>query len=189
MTRKKTINPELVLDAAEIILIESGVQHFTLEAVAKRAEISKGGLLYIFPTKDQLILAMLDREVSRFSAEVLRNSEVHSEDPHATLLGYIATARSEDVSIANKAANLMAALIHAPAMLEPARLFYFKMLGQFDSQSIEGRRGRLAYLAVEGAFLLRALGLKAMTEEEWLEILADAQDMYLDARALADKPS
>jgi len=133
----------------EIILIESGVQHFTLEAVAKRAKISKGGLLYIFPTKDQLILAMLDREVSRFSAEVLHNSGEHAEDPHSTLLGYIATARSEDVSIANKAANLMAALIHAPAMLEPVRLFYFKMLGQFDSKSIEGRRGRLAFLAVE----------------------------------------
>jgi AcrR family transcriptional regulator len=179
MTRKKTIDPELVLDAAEIILIESGVQHFTLEAVAKRAGISKGGLLYIFPTKDQLILAMLDREVSRFSAEVMRSSEVHSEDTYASLLGYIATARSEDVSVANKAANLMATLIHAPAMLEPARLFYLKMLGQFDLQSIEGRRGRLAYLAVEGAFLLRALGLKTMTEEEWLGILADAQDMYL----------
>jgi hypothetical protein len=77
----------------------------------------------------------------------------------------------------------MAALIHAPAVLEPARLFYLKMLGQFDLQSIEGRRGRLAYLAVEGAFFLRALGLKAMTEEEWLGILADAQDMYLDSRA------
>ena len=181
MTRKKTINPELVLDAAESILIASGFQHFTLEAVAKRAEISTGGLLYIFPTKDQLILAMLDREVSRFSAGVLLNSEVHSQDPHATLLGYIATARSEDVSIANKAASLMAALIHAPAMLEPARLFYFNMLGQFDSESIKDRRGRLAYLAVEGAFLLRALGLKKMTEEEWLGILADAQEMYLDA--------
>ena len=54
------------------------------------------------------------------------------------------------------------------------------MLGQFDLKTNEGRRGRLAYLAVEGAFLLRALGLKAMTEEEWLGILDDAQDMYLD---------
>jgi hypothetical protein len=113
--------------------------------------------------------------------EVLRNSEAYSEDLHPSLLGYITAARSEDVSIANKAANLMAALIHAPAMLEPARLFYFKMLGQFDLQSIEGRRGRLAYLAVEGAFLLRVLGLKTMTEDEWLGILADAQDMYLGA--------
>jgi AcrR family transcriptional regulator len=189
MTRKKTINPQLVLDAAEIILIETGVRHFTMEAVAKRAKISKGGLLYIFPTKDQLILAMLDREVSRFSAEVQQNSEAYSEDQHASLLGYLAAARSEDVSIANKAANLMAALIHAPAMLEPARLFYLKMVGQFDLQSIQGRRGRLAYLAVEGAFLLRALGLKAMTEEEWLGILADAQDMYLDARVQAEIPS
>ena len=188
MTRKKTIDSDLVLDAAKSVVIETGVQRFTLEAVAKHAGISKGGLLYIFPTKDQLILAMLDREVSRFGAEVLQNARKHSEDLHPTLLGYIDTARSEDVSIANKAANLMAALIHAPAMLEPARLFYFKMLGQFDAPSIAGRRGRLAYLAVEGAFFLRALGLKEMTEKEWLEILADAQEMYLEARTLTTTP-
>ena len=184
MTRKKTIDPELVLNAAESVVVETGVQNFTMEAVAKRAGISKGGLLYIFPTKDQLILAMLDREVSRFSAEVSLSSEAYSGDPHPTLRGYIETARSEDVSIADKAANLMAALIHAPTMLEPARLFHIKMLGQFDSYSLEGRRGRLAYLAIEGAFFLRALGLKTMTEEEWLELLTDALDMYLDARAL-----
>lgn len=189
MTRKKTIHPDLVLDAAKAVVIETGVQRFTLEAVAKHAGISKGGLLYIFPSKDQLILAMLDREVSRFGAQVLQNAENHLEDQHPALLGYIATARSEEVSIANKAANLMAALIHAPAMLEPARLFYFKMLGQFDTQSIEGRRGRLAYLAVEGAFFLRALGLKEMTEEEWLGILADAQEMYVESSKVVEAQS
>ncbi len=188
MTRRKTIDPDAVLDAAENMVIEGGVQNFTMEAVAKRAGISKGGLLYIYPTKDQLILAMLDREVGRFSAEVKKNSEAHTNDKHASLLGYLATARAEDVSIANKAANMMAALIHAPAMLEPARLFYFKMLGQFDTQSIESRRGRLAYLAVEGAFLLRALGLKTMTEEEWLGILSDAQEMYLEAKVRGELP-
>lgn len=64
-----------------------------------------------------------------------------------------------------------------------------KMLGQFDSQSIEDRRGRLAYLVVDGAFLLRPLGLEIKTEEDWLEILADAKDMYLEARALAERHS
>jgi Transcriptional regulator len=44
----------------------------TLEAVAARANVSKGGLLYHFPSKDALVLGMVSRIASivqeRFAA-------------------------------------------------------------------------------------------------------------------------
>jgi AcrR family transcriptional regulator len=50
-----------ILDAAEAVVLESGARHMTLDAVAVKAGVSKGGLLYHFPTKDALLRAMLDR--------------------------------------------------------------------------------------------------------------------------------
>ena len=42
---------EQILDAAEAVVIERGVKGMTLETVAAKANLSKGGLLYHFPSK------------------------------------------------------------------------------------------------------------------------------------------
>lgn len=52
---------ERVLDAFEEILINEGERFATLDATAKRAEVSKGGLLYHFSTKEDLAGAMIAR--------------------------------------------------------------------------------------------------------------------------------
>lgn len=43
MARKKTIDGDMILDAAEDVLLREGVRHFTLDAVTLRAGVSKGG--------------------------------------------------------------------------------------------------------------------------------------------------
>src|SRR6202453_2727607 len=70
LTRKKEIDRDRILDAAERVILESGGRNFTLDAVAARAGISKGGLVYSFATKDGLVRAALEREVTRFQAAV-----------------------------------------------------------------------------------------------------------------------
>jgi len=57
---------EALLDAAESVLFEQGSQALTLTAVADRAGVSKGGLLYHFPTKDALVKAMVARVIEEF---------------------------------------------------------------------------------------------------------------------------
>lgn len=57
---------EALLDAAEHVLCEHGTQALTLAAVAESAGVSKGGLLYHFPTKEALIKAMVSRVILDF---------------------------------------------------------------------------------------------------------------------------
>src|ERR1700687_3324639 len=70
LTRKKEIDRDRILDAAERVILESGGRNFTLDAVAESAGISKGGLVYSFATKDGLVRAALEREVTRFQEAV-----------------------------------------------------------------------------------------------------------------------
>lgn len=58
---RKPVARDAVLDAYEALLIEVGERAATLDAVAKRAGVSKGGLLYHFPSKESLISALLER--------------------------------------------------------------------------------------------------------------------------------
>lgn len=50
-----------ILDALRDILIEEGSAAVTLEAVAAAAEVSKGGLLYHFPSKRALMAGLVQR--------------------------------------------------------------------------------------------------------------------------------
>ncbi|WP_018655376.1 TetR/AcrR family transcriptional regulator [Actinomadura flavalba] len=55
-----------LLDAAEALLSEQGTQALTLAAVAERAGVSKGGLLYHFPNKETLVGALVERVITDF---------------------------------------------------------------------------------------------------------------------------
>ncbi|MFD0884645.1 TetR/AcrR family transcriptional regulator, partial [Streptosporangium algeriense] len=57
-----------LLDAAAEVLLTEGAGSLTLEAVARRAGVSKGGLFYHFPTKQALVAGMVERLVGAFDA-------------------------------------------------------------------------------------------------------------------------
>ena len=58
---RKPVARDAVLDAFEALLIDEGGRAATLDAVARRAGVSKGGLLYHFPNKEAMIAALLER--------------------------------------------------------------------------------------------------------------------------------
>ncbi|MGB3484249.1 MAG: TetR/AcrR family transcriptional regulator [Mycobacterium sp.] len=59
-----------ILDAYEDLLAVEGERYATLDAVAARAGVSKGGLLYHFPSKDRLAEALCDRLVTLAAQDV-----------------------------------------------------------------------------------------------------------------------
>lgn len=65
---------ELILEVAREIAAQKGVGQLTLEAVAEKAGISKGGLLYHFPGKKELIIALMDSYVCAFVSGTIPGS-------------------------------------------------------------------------------------------------------------------
>ena len=52
-----------ILEAAERVVAEVGAARLTLDVVAQAAGVSKGGLLYHFPSKESLLGALAQRYV------------------------------------------------------------------------------------------------------------------------------
>lgn len=77
MTVTTRATPDRILDAFEGLLVTGGSPAATLEAVAERAQVSKGGLLYHFHNKDELVLRMLERlhEQGDTDIERMRNAK------------------------------------------------------------------------------------------------------------------
>lgn len=83
---------EKVLDAFEAILIDDGERAATLEATAKAAGVSKGGLLYHFRSKDDLEAGLLER-LDHLTALDLERMRTAEEGPVAY---YVRTSVMED---------------------------------------------------------------------------------------------
>jgi AcrR family transcriptional regulator len=179
LTRKKEIDRDAILDAAEAVILESGGRRFTLDAVAARAGISKGGLVYSFATKDDLVHAALEREMARFQEAVRRRIGGGPTDAVELVLAHIEEALDEDDVSTQKAAFLVTALVHAPDMLEPVRRYYRALLDPFRSENGEMHEVRHALLAVEGVFLLRGLGFVEVSADEQKSVLLHARDIVV----------
>ncbi|WP_137937369.1 TetR/AcrR family transcriptional regulator [Chitinivorax sp. B] len=179
MGRNKTIDRDKVLDAAEVLITKSGTAGLTLDGVAKAVGISKGGVQYCFGSKDALIDALFERWSKAYE---MLFSEVAGAD--ATPVGkvrahVVATQRSDDHA-STKAASLMAALIQTPEYLDSTRDWYQSRIDGLDLANQAGRRARLAFLATEGAFMLRFFGLMKMDDHEWDDIFKDIHELLTD---------
>jgi AcrR family transcriptional regulator len=165
------------------VILESGGQSFTLDAVAERAGISKGGLVYSFATKDGLVYAALEREVARFQEAVGRRLGGGPIGPAELVLAHIEEALEEDDASTQMAAFLVTALVHAPEMLEPVRRYYRALLDPLRSKGGDMHEVRHALLAVEGIFLLRGLGFVEVSAEEHRSVLLHARDIVASVLA------
>lgn len=65
-------NRELILDTFEKILLTEGPASATLDAVAERAGVSKGGLIYHFPSKAELLASFGQRVLDRIDVAIKR---------------------------------------------------------------------------------------------------------------------
>ena len=160
---------ESLLDAAAVVVSRGGPAALTLDAVAARAGVSKGGLLYHFPTKRALVEAMLTRWTDGFTAEV-EAAAAGDTRAGAWTRAYARAAGSAtaaDDEIADQIA-MLAVLAEAPERLDAVRERYAVWQARFGADGIDTADATLVRLAADGLWFSQLLGL-APPEGELLE--------------------
>ncbi|MCI2393924.1 TetR/AcrR family transcriptional regulator [Aliiroseovarius sediminis] len=164
--RPRKIDRDKLLDAAEALVLQAGAGALSFDAVAKAAGITKGGVQYAFGTRDNLIRAMITRWGGAFDADVAERTG-RDPSPKALIRGHLAATRDADAADHSRSAAMMTALLQHPDQLSETRDWYNSRLDGLDLAVPEDRQLALAFLAGEGAFLLKALGLMAFSEAQW----------------------
>ncbi len=157
---------ERIVDAAEDVVIEVGARHLTLDTVAAKAGVSKGGLLYHFPNKKALLHAMLERRITRL--ERIRQEKLASlpEDPRSPIVAYVLSLQEEDQEARNVSVALFAAVAHDPQLLLPFQKEFGRQLDEFCRGGLSFERAAVVMLAVNGLKLLELFSLLSFTAEE-----------------------
>lgn len=91
---------ERILDAALQQVEDFGVRRFTVDDVAGRVGLSRVTIYRYFPTKDQLIQAVMLRELQRFTADVEAVVDKHDTPDERAIEGFVfglATLRKHEL--------------------------------------------------------------------------------------------
>ncbi|MBP1311866.1 AcrR family transcriptional regulator [Paenibacillus sp. 1182] len=164
-TTKKTLKRELILKAASIIVHEEGVEKLTLEAVAKKAGISKGGLLYHFPNKDELILGMVEQLSTSFVSEFNERAENDMHSKGRWTRAYMNTSFSGDRNASDLYTALSAAQFTNPQMLKLLQDEYENIQNKIENDELDPIRSTIVRLAIDGLWFAEMFGLAPPDEE------------------------
>lgn len=174
--RPRSIDRDHVLDMAERIIVEGGVAALTMDAVAQAAGVTKGGVQYCFGNKDGLLKALIARWGAHFDDEVSAVRGV-GQGAIAHIAAHIRVTRDSDVEDDSRFAAMMASLTPNSDYLDETRAWYRRQWEGLDVSTPEGRRARLAFIANEGAFLLRSFNFFDLSAEEWRAIFDDIENL------------
>lgn len=152
---------DAILEAALRVVANQGASHLTIDAVASESGMSKGGVLYHFASKRDLLLGMLTRLIDANEARVSKSRESKNSLTAALHLDDRMTTTEQRASLA-----LLAAAAESPELLDTAR-DYMKAGLQTALTDVEDENlALLLILANEGLRFLDILDLNPMDQAQ-----------------------
>jgi AcrR family transcriptional regulator len=150
-----------LLEAAGAVIRRDGAQALTLDAVAAEAGVSKGGLLYHFASKRELLDGLVERWLDEFQ------QDIDAAGP-GFLAGYV---RASDGAKAEES-GLLAALIADPEVLAAVRERYATWQDRIVREGGDPVEATVARLAADGLWLADLLGMAPPEGELRARVLA-----------------
>ena len=175
------------------MVLADGAAHLTLDAVAERAKVSKGGLLYNFRTKEALLQAMIDRQVRRIEMHRLQAMESLPLQPGRELKACVLMAGDAKLNGERRlGCATLAATANNPQALEPVRAANRRRLDWIAEGSAAAglpfARSAVIALAVDGLCLLEILQLSPFDAAQRQRIIADLLQLVDETAAAAALP-
>jgi AcrR family transcriptional regulator len=151
------------------VVLRDGVGHLTLEAAAAEAGLSKGGVLYHFPTRDALVAAMVARIIVEFEEDIAS----HLPEPGSPEAGrpgtyarayVLATLAPADPGEERLGAALLAAAAAEPALLVPLQEAADGWQARLVDDGLDPTLATVIRLACDGLWLCDLFGLASPHE-------------------------
>ena len=168
-----TVTRDKICDAAIQITVRDGLLAMTLDAVAKEAGISKGGVMYHFPSKDELVRGVLDY-FSQQCEMMLMRRVVDDPEPRLRWARCMldcmfpdspeSDANTDDGQMSSGVLSrffmaMLTGAVTCPSAMQPLRQLATRMRNRFMSDPKEGMDQILVWLAIDGLFLWQFMGI------------------------------
>jgi AcrR family transcriptional regulator len=167
---------ERILQAGYEIAGQSGVAAVTLDAVAGRAGVSKGGLLYHFPSKQALVAGMVGGLCDAFAGLADAAARADPEPAGRSARAYLAASAGE-LWQSDRWLALVGALVISPGLLDAWRAGVVAGRAADESENTDPVAAAIVRLAADGLWLAGVLGLPAPGPQLRAAVLAELERM------------
>lgn len=156
-----------LLDAAADVVRTEGVSNLTLERVAESAGVSKGGLLYHYATKQDLIAAMLERTLTIADDRLNELAVTNGRTTGAFAQAYLDYVRSGQPAELDSATGIFASAALDDGDLTPAQEQFTSWQERLlESDGVDPNVALLARVVGDGLWLIDLFGLAPPTHEQ-----------------------
>lgn len=160
-----------ILEAATELAREMGPGNLSLDAVAHRAGLSKGGLLYNFPSKAKLMEALVEHHITQNRDALERARERFTDSPNRLALAIVEVFRQECGEKEPPGSGVLAAIAENPCFLDPIRCFQQQLVERLKAESDDSELALMVFLVIEGLRCLKLFEIDAVTRQEAEAIL------------------
>ncbi len=171
-----------LLDAATVVIARDGVVSLTLQRVASEAGVSKGGLLYHFATKEELVAALLEDTLQQTTERL--DALTTSDEPGAFARSYLEFVRDPDHVVSDNATSIFAAAALHEGHLAPAadqfRAWQDRLI---EGDGLDDVTALLARVIGDGLWLIDLFGLASPSTEQRAKLIdrvLEIIDTHLD---------
>lgn len=155
----------LIILAAIEVMRELGGEQLTLELVAKRAGVSKGGLLYHFPAKEALVNGVVEALTNSFESDLEKRIGADQIRSGRWSRAYIEST-FDDAGVGNDiGAVLASALFLNPESLNGIRLAYAEWQQNIENDGLNPVQSTIARLAADGLWFAEMFRLAPPDQE------------------------
>lgn len=154
-----------IIAAAEALALERGPGNISIEAVAERAGLSKGGVLYHFRTKADLLAALVSCHIA-VSKGFVERSLAERDGPNAPAEAHIDAYRRMRETPLPALSGVLAAVAEHPDFLDPLRVHQAETVARLRESSADPDLATIAYLALEGLKALHLFGFELLDREQ-----------------------
>lgn len=156
-----------ILDAAQQVAAELGAGHVTLDAVAKTAGLSKGGVLYHFPNKDSLVNGMLERLIEQNRTLMQHHAVLDEVQPYPATHSLMLTQRTFHQTLSAPAAMaILAASAEKPELLDPLRAYLQELRQAMQAEPGDLDLKLLLWAAADGLLFQQLLDISPLPPSE-----------------------
>lgn len=171
---------EQLLEAASVIVAKEGIASLSLNAVAKEAGVSKGGLLHHFPGKLELVHAVFKRLLSimdRRISVIMKSDPIEAGRFSRAYLTYISDLKESDES--RQLAILSLAMPNEPVLRQCWRDWMLAHLAKGDKLD-NSYLGTLIRYAADGLWLSELTEGPTISQEERKALVGRLSAMTFD---------
>ena len=169
-----------ILTAALEVVRRAGTPALTLDAVAEEAGLSKGGLLYNFPSKDALIRGMVEFLAGKFEAEIAAARENATDAASPTLAAMVDVTEGWLSEQRDVARAILPATADKPDLRQPFIDVKLRLRAAILEETSQYGAAWVIWTSLEGLHFSEAHCVSTLTDEDRTAVFEELRSRRKD---------